>query len=270
MRTSDGAWNPLIPYMATVLACPSCGAQELLPAADHTVCGACGATWQDPEAVLDMAPGHVPRRRALWAPPPSGEDGWERGGLSRARLSLGPVDEEVIKGWVATWFKATGQGPVIDLQAGYGWMSRQLARWFGVARVLALDEDLRVLRAARESPKDPGMAWLRVDPRRLPFGSGKVAGAVVVNDPWLLATDPRAVGELARVVGVGGRMVGLVRTRDDGLASVWAGMQTALGKTAPPAEGTVRQSWLEAGWEVLAWTRLGGLALVAASRRAES
>lgn len=268
MRTTDGAWNPLVPYLATVMRCPACGESAFLPAADHLVCGSCQRTYRDPEAVLDLAPGLLAARSPTWTPPRGAGSAWEDETLPAAWASLGPVDREGIVAFAGAWFRVRGSsGPVMDLQTGRGWMARQLARWLGVARVLGLDEGLEVLRATQASPRDPGMGWVRADPLALPFVDHAVAGVVCVGDPDGVVWTPKGLEEIARVLPVDGRLVGLVQVRGDGWAALRDGARAVLGGRSPPTAETLRRRLDGAAFEVLSWIPFGELALIAARHR---
>jgi len=266
VRTADGAYNPLIPYLATVMCCPSCGADAFLPASDHVVCGSCQATFTDPESVLDTAPGVRPRRVAPWVP--QGAPGaWEDEVLPDCWSRLGSVDRETLEAFATAWFRPSGQGPVLDLHTGHGWMARRLARWVGVARVLGIDESLSVLRATQASPRDPGMAWIRADLTRLPFLDGRVAGAVCFGDPGPGTWTRAVLGEWARVLSADGRLVGMAQVRGEGWAAIRDGVRAALGRDVPPDPAHLQATIEGEGLEILAWNQFGELALFAARRR---
>lgn len=266
MRTTDGAWNPLVPYLATVMRCPRCGASEFLPASERVVCGSCGATYLDPEGVLDMAPGHQPRRSPPWRP--QGEVvSWEDETLPKRWAALGEMDRETLVAFATAWFRVQGQGPVLDVQTAHGWMARQLARWVGVARVLGLDESLEVLRATQASTRDPGMGWIRAAMDRLPFADGAVAGMVQFGDPGPEAWSEDALREFARVLAPDGRLVGMARVRGDGWTAVRDAFRGVFAQPVAPGDEALRRRIQGAGFDLLAWGRFGELALIAARRR---
>ncbi len=266
MRTHDGAWNPLIPYLASVMRCPACHEAAFLPGADAIACGACGRTYRDPEAVLDVAPAWERIRRDPWAPPPAAGAAWEREVLDPMFRAHGPIDRDAVVAFVGRWLVPDREGPILDLATGSGWMARRLARGVGVARVIGLDEDREVLRDTQASARDPGMAWVRARPEALPFVDRSVAGIVYVGDPDRWGQAPPSIPELARVLRPGARLVALVRIRRPGWETVWGAATEVLGLSGPAIGSQVRRSLETAGLTVRSWTPIGGLVLVAAER----
>lgn len=264
MRTRDGTWNPLVPYLG-IIRCPACGVCALAPEADAVLCGACGARHVHLQTVLDLAPDHAGRREAAWTPA-APYDRWEGEVLPGRWEALGPVDREVLVAFATAAFRPGASGPVVDLQGGLGWMARQLARWVGVARVLVVDEDVAGLRAVQAMPRDPGMAYLRADPRSLPFADGSVSGIVAFGDPTGVVADPAALAEIARVLAPDGTVIGLARARADGSAAVWGALRATLGLDAPPDAEALRTRVVDAGLAPRVWSRMGEAVLWAAGR----
>jgi demethylmenaquinone methyltransferase / 2-methoxy-6-polyprenyl-1,4-benzoquinol methylase len=94
---------------------------------------------------------------------------------------------------------------VLDLAAGTGVSTVELAR--SGATAIACDFSLGMLRAGRASRRRRKVPFIAGDATRLPFGDG-VFDAAVISFGLRNVTDvPRALGELARVVRPGGRLV---------------------------------------------------------------
>ena len=246
------------------MCCPDCGARPLavdatlLPADRHEEsteratrvhCEVCGSSWTDPSAVLDFAPDLPPtagvRRRArslrMW------EDHLEK---PLFRLMSGE-DRQALTAWTTRWLRP-GTGPVVDLCCLTGRTTRELARWVGVARLIAFDDDLQVLASASEHRRDPGLAYVRCHPTRLPF-AGQSVGAVNIGNGWLGLHDIEAtLREAQRVLSPDGTLTGSFLLRRGRPLSVLAGPglrdqeelrqlldQTALTTTALSVFGSV-------------------------------
>lgn len=261
MRLSDGAYNPLVPYLASAMQCPACGADALLPASGEVRCGSCGAAFADPEGVWDTTPGAL--EPGGWLKRLARSSRWSRW-LEATLLPFlwrwaGPLGWGDVENHLLGWFRPV-PGPVLDLDSGTGRAARTLARWVGVARVIAVDPSRRTLERTRRDQRDPGLAYVRAPSDALPFKDGAVGG-VVAMDPR--AVTPQALPAWGRVLGDSGVVVALVRLRGGGLRGALGAL---LG--GPCWELKVLEAALSDAELVLrATSRAGGLALIAAERR---
>lgn len=212
MRSATGAWNPLVPYLATAMRCVRCGADALLPDRGAVVCGACRARYEDPDTVLDVRVGDARARGAGPARRLVGARAWEERWLPGLLTRLGGPGADTVEALVLQRLRPV-EGPVVDLACGHGGGTRLLARWVGVARALGVDPAAGVLDGARHDVRDPGLGWLRADAGCLPFRDGTV-GAVHASGGLHRLGDVRAtVAEVARVVGAGGSFTGWMLRR---------------------------------------------------------
>jgi SAM-dependent methyltransferase len=92
----------------------------------------------------------------------------------------------------------------VDVGCGEGRVSRDL-RCLG-HRVLAFDLSLAMTRAAATHPKDPVPAAV-ADATRLPVATGAADCVVAFMSLHDIDQMPAAVGEIARILGPGGRLV---------------------------------------------------------------
>lgn len=156
---------------------------------------------------------------------------------------LAPVYEDRWSHYVRATLRATiepvrpsGRERVLDLACGTGALEDTLlSRWPGL-KVVGVDLSAGMLRRATLKGL-PGHAarWIQADGRRLPLSDGRFDLAFCANSFHYFAEPGRVLGEVARVLRPGGRLV-LVDWCDDYLScrlcSAW------LRLTDPPFHRT--------------------------------
>ncbi|MFI0938142.1 class I SAM-dependent methyltransferase [Streptomyces sp. NPDC021020] len=99
---------------------------------------------------------------------------------------------------------------VVEVGAGTGVFSAATARWIEGATVLAVDPSEAMLAQARQHRAHPAVRYVAGSAEAVPAPAGSFDLALLSRVIHHLPDRPRAVGELARVVRTGGRVV--VRT----------------------------------------------------------
>jgi SAM-dependent methyltransferase len=128
--------------------------------------------------------------------------------------------------------------PVLDLAAGTGKMTRQLAA--SGAAVIAVEPDPRML--ARLTASAPGVRALPGHAERIPLADGEVRG-VVVGSAFHWFDAPAALREIHRVLAPGGRLA-LAWNPEDEPPSEWAAQVRRLVRTyAPRRPGHAARHW---------------------------
>lgn len=116
--------------------------------------------------------------------------------------------------------RGLGPGPALDVATGTGDLALALARQPGVRAVVGLDLVGEMLARARRKAKAPPapVAWVRGDALALPFADASFICATSAFSMRNVASVPRALAEMARVVRPGGRVAVLeiVPLRDAG------------------------------------------------------
>ena len=104
-------------------------------------------------------------------------------------------------------------GPALDLATGTGDFALELVGRHGVTKVVAVDFSREMLEAAGEKAEQRGSAdcidFISADAHALPFDDDSFVCATVGFGVRNFVDLPRALSEVARVVGPGGRIVTL-------------------------------------------------------------
>jgi SAM-dependent methyltransferase len=164
-------------------------------------------------------------------------------------LAHKPVDRALLDAFAA---ELRGGGPVCEVGCGPG----QVARYLHDRGVDASGLDLAPAMVEEARRRNPGMTFVEGDLRALPFEDGALAGVVAfyalihVEREALVA----ALGELARVLGPGGRLFVAFHVGEEirRVEELW-GEQTALDFVFFGVD-EMRGALLQAGFEVNATT----------------
>ena len=104
-------------------------------------------------------------------------------------------------------------GPALDLATGTGDFALELVGRHGVTKVVAVDFSREMLEAAGEKAEQRGSAdridFISADAHALPFADDSFVCATIGFGVRNFVDLPRALSEVARVVGPGGRIVTL-------------------------------------------------------------
>jgi SAM-dependent methyltransferase len=124
------------------------------------------------------------------------------------RLRPGPPDEAV------DWLVPERCRVAVDLAAGTGLLTRALARKVGRVVAVEPDERMAAVLAAR-SPRErfPGVRVVRGTGEAIPLADASADG-VFISSAWHWLDPERAIPEIARVLGDGGRFGVIWTSRD--------------------------------------------------------
>ena len=98
-----------------------------------------------------------------------------------------------------------GRRRLVDIGCGTGRFAVLARRRLG-ARVWGVDPSAEMLRQARARPDAAGIGWKRATAERMPFRAAWFDAAHMHLVVHALADRPRALAEVARVLGPGGRL----------------------------------------------------------------
>lgn len=249
MRLS--AYNTLAPLLLGPFCCPSCGGR-LVATGDQLDCRGCGASLAGYESVVQLGP----------SVPHGGR--WHRAEPAELLERFGALDVEAVEAWLSTWLRPA-DGPVVDVYGGTGVWVRQLARWFGAARVLSLEPDHALATAAQRDPRDPGLAYVSGPLTRWPFRDDSVGGVVCMALHRAPDLDAFFL-ELRRVLAPGGSAAVMTPLQAPGwVGGVQLGLGVATGVRFVSAE-TLRDHARAVGLEVRALLPSRHLGLMAVRR----
>ena len=143
---------------------------------------------------------------------------------------------------LAPWYKAHGEailaalddpgdGAVLDIGCGTGWLLRRIARSFPAARGIGLDLSGVMVETARHKAAAAGLDrldfvkadWESPDAERLPGLSGKRINAIVCANAFHYFGDTEeAVAKMFRALAPGGELVLLERAKERSLLTlIW-------------------------------------------------
>ena len=155
--------------------------------------------------------------------------------LSRVEAFERHIVPAVMRPLAARLLAEVGLGPgerLLDLASGTGVVTRLAASGSGGVVVAGLDIDaFKLRRAIRLSVSTCGTAYVRGDAHSLPFAAGSFNAAVCQQGVQFFRHRERALGELRRVLAIGGRVA----------LSVWVPVDRQ------PVLGAIRRALLRHG-----------------------
>ena len=106
----------------------------------------------------------------------------------------------------ALWLAKSPEGPIVEIGAGTGFLTRHLAPLLPDRRYVATDLSAGMVEAARGTGAQPGnVEWLQADGLNLAYGSATIAGVVGHGILHHLPLEA-AVAEISRVLMPAGRI----------------------------------------------------------------
>jgi SAM-dependent methyltransferase len=202
-----------------LLRCPACLSGPLEADDDRPVidfgpvrCGSCGTAWPMAEGILDLLgePTPAPPLAARLLTHPLAARTWERGvrtaALGLVGTRLDPEGESLL---VRSLLGAPPGAPVAEIAAFTATHARRLALLPGAGPVIAFEAFRPMLEEALHQIREAGapVDLVRAAPDSLPLRDGVLGGAVWVGSLHLVADPARVLGEVARCLAPGARLV---------------------------------------------------------------